>query len=475
MILAKPANLVKQMFSCDFLLKKTEKIGEIPSTLKAYKDTLLIAYPSFLELFLICLITSIDTVMVGSISIEAISAVGISTQPKFIILSPIFSLNIGVTAIISRRKGEMNAFEANRCLKQSILLSSMIAFIFCSLGYIFAREILLFIGAGLDIIDIATTYFQIICIGLFFNSISLTINAAQKGIGNTKISMQTNLTANIVNLVFNFLLINGIWIFPQLGVTGAAIATLLGNAVGLILSIRSISRRRENDFLSLFSKANWKFDKKNLGILGSVGTSAFTEQIFMRIGLIITTMIIASLGTIEFGTHQICVTIMSFSFSGGDGIAVAASSLVGQNLGKKRPDLAILYAKICQRIAFVYSTVLFIIFIFARYFLVDLFTNEPEVIATGAGLIVILAFVTHVQTSQVIVATCLRVAGDTKFVAVSALICMTFIRTISTYLLCYPVGLGIYGVWLAMLVDLICRLTINSLRFKTGKWSKIKI
>ncbi len=475
MILAKPINLVKNLFSCDYLLKKTEILGEIPSTLKAYKTTLLMAYPSFVELFLICLITSIDTVMVGSISIEAISAVGITAQPKFIILAPVLSLNIGVTAIVSRRKGAGDMLAANNCLKQGLLLSTILSFTFCSLGYIFARPFLTFVGAGADIIDMATIYFQITIIGLFFHSMSLTINAAQKGVGNTKVSMQTNLNANIVNLVFNYLLINGVLFFPQLGVTGAAIATLLGNIVAFVLSLISVSRNKDSNFLSIFSFGSWKFTRENIKNLSSVGFSAFVEQIFMRIGFLATTMIIASLGTVEFGTHQIGMSIMNFSFSGGDGIAIAATSLVGQNLGKKRPDLSMLYCKISQRIAFLYSCTLCVIFVFGRHALIDIFTDEPEVIATGSVLMLLLGIITYFQTSQVVITSCLRGAGDTKFTAISSFICIAIIRTVFTYILCYPAGFGLYGVWLAIIIDMIFRFTINSLRFKTGKWAKIKL
>ncbi len=174
--------------------------------------------------------------------------------------------------------------------------------------------------------------------GLIFNSLSMTINAAQRGAGNTRISMRTNLTANLVNVVFNYLLIGGNLGFPRLGVAGAAVATVLGSAVSLGMAIASLLHR--DRFLTVLEKEPWRFDGTVLKSLANISSSAFVEQVFMRIGFFIYAKIVASLGTTDFATHQICMNIMSLSFTFGDGLSVASAALVGQSLGAKRPDMA---------------------------------------------------------------------------------------------------------------------------------------
>lgn len=162
----------------------------------------------------------------------------------------------------------------------------------------------------------------------------------------------------------------------------------------------------------------------------NVSSSAMVEQVFLRIGFFVYAKLVANLGTVSFATHQICMNILSISFAFGDGFSIAASSLVGQSLGAKRPDKAILYASINQRIALIASTILFIIFILGRRALIGLFSQDPAIIEQGAKLMVIIAFTTHAQTSQVIISGCLRGAGDTKFVAMTSLLSIAIVLSL---------------------------------------------
>lgn len=465
--------LLRRMFSTVGMLGKHEPVGELANSKSYYSDVYKMAWPSALEAVLVSLIGSIDLMMVGGLGSAAVAAVGITNQPKFILLAMIMSLNTGVTAIVARRRGEEDSAGANRCLRQSLVLSFSIAIVMGAVGFIFAKPIMVFSGADPEFLTYATDYFQILMISVIFNGISLTINAAQRGAGNTKISLKTNLVANAVNMLFNFLLINGIWIFPRLEVKGAAIATAIGSAVGCAMSIASVMHK--DRFLSLLNKVGWRFDKHTMSSILNVSGSAMVEQVFMRIGFFAYATIVASLGTVAFATHQICMNILNLSFAFGDGLAIATSSLVGQALGRKRPDEAIIYGKTGQRVSFAVSTVLFCIFLFGGRFLVSLFSNEAPVLDLGAIIMVIVAFSTHVQTSQVVMSSCLRGAGDTKFVALTSMISVGVIRPVLTYLLCIPFGIGVLGAWFTMLIDQVLRLILNFRRFSGGKWTKIKL
>ena len=463
----------EKLYSVPNMIKSEDIIGEVPETKQVYKNAIDMAWPSAIESVLVGLVSAIDTMMVGSLGAGAIAAVGITNQPKFILLAIIFSLNVGVTAIVARRRGAKDRKGANRCLRQALVISVSLAFILSIIGFAFARPMLLFAGAQADVIDYAVTYFRIIAIGNFFTSVSLTINAAQRGSGNTKISMRTNIVANIVNVTFNYLLINGHLGFPRLGVTGAAIATMLGNIVAFSMSVRSITKA--DGFLHVKLRSNWKLDKETIKGLAGISSSSFIEQICMRVGFLVTTMLVASLGTIAFATHQICMNMVNLSFTFGDGLGVGSSALVGQNLGAKRPDMATIYSKTIQRIALTIGAVLFLIFIFGRHFLVDLFTDEAPIIQIGGQILIIVAMMSPLQTVSVVIGGTLRGAGDTKFVAYSSLISIGIVRPLTTWLFCYPLGFGIIGAWFSFMTDQCLRLVINSWRFKTGKWTKIRI
>ncbi len=460
-------------FSVNSMLRPQQIQGELPLSKDVYMKFFSVAWPSALEALLVSLVGSVDTIMVGSLGKGAIAAVGITNQPKFILLAMIFSLNVGITAIVARRKGQEDCKGANHTLRVGILLSAAISLCMSIIGYIFASPILKFSGAEVSYLGDALDYFRVLMVSIFFTALNLTINAAQRGIGNTKISMRTNIVANVVNIIFNYFLINGIGFFPKLGVKGAAIATCLGAVAACIMSFATLLKKKS--YLSFCNKSSWKINKRIINPIINISGSAFIEQVFMRIGFLAYSVIIAKLGTTAYATHLICMNILNISFCFGDGFAVAASSLVGQNLGAKRPDMAIIFGKVGQRLAFFISSILFIIFIGGRTYFVSLFSRELSILSLGASIMIIIAFTTHAQTSQVVISGCLRGAGDTAFVAITSMISVALIRPTLTWLLCFPLGFGLYGAWIALCIDQIFRFLVNFWRFSSGKWTKISL
>ena len=165
------SSLVTKLFGWQSMLKPDEIQGDIPTNKEVYQKTVNMAWPSALEMVMITLIGAVDTAMVGTIGKEAISAVGICTQPKFVILAPTMALNIGVTVLVARRKGEGNPKSAASYMNSAIAVSIILAIVLSVLGIIFARPFLQLAGAGEDYIDLAVTYFQIIELGNIFSAI----------------------------------------------------------------------------------------------------------------------------------------------------------------------------------------------------------------------------------------------------------------------------------------------------------------
>ena len=460
---------MRRFFSTAHMVPQSSICGELPSYRQAYRNALAIAWPSALEAFLVALIAAVDTIMVGSLGAEAISAVGITTQPKFVVLTVIISLNVGVTTIVARRKGENDPVSANRCLRQGIILSTLLAFTLGVFAFVFAPQLLIFSGAGADILADSVVYFRIIMIGNFFYSVGLTINAAQRGVGNTKISMTTNLTANVINLVFNYLLIGGRLGFPRWGVMGAAIATALGNFVAFVMSFYSVLHPH-GGFLRLSRKDGWHFDFPIMRQIFRISSGAMAEQLFTRFGLFSYARIVAGLGTIPFAAHQIVMNALSISFSFGDGLGVASSALVGQSLGAHRPDHAILYGKISQRIGLIISVVLCAAFITLRYPIVSVFNDTAEILRMSSPLMVITGFACLFQVSSTIYSGSLRGSGDIIYVAAMSLISIGIVRPIISWALCYPLGLGLTGAWIGLLIEQFLRLILYCQRFLKYKW-----
>lgn len=467
------SSLLKRLYEPSHMISPDKVVGEIPSAKSMYKETLRMAWPSMTESFLVAMVSIVDTIMVSSLGTYAIAAVGITNQPRFIVLALFMALNTGIVAVVARRRGQNDPEGANRALRQCLLIGSVLSVILTVIAIFFARPLLLFAGAQQDTIDPAVTYFRIMLVGVPATVISLCINAAQRGAGNTKISMRTNITANLVNCLLNYLLIQGNLGFPAWGIAGAAIATAFGNYVAMFMSIYSVIRKGK--FLHLTLNESYLPDKETMSSILKITSSSALEQVFIRIGFFVYVMIVANLGTNEYATHQICMNVLTLSFCFGDGMTVAASALVGQNLGRKRPDLSVLYCKCTQRVGICVSTILTIIFVVFAKPILTLFSSDPYILDLGSNIMVYVAFIVVGQIAQVIYSGCLRGAGDTMFTAVSSMISIALIRPILSYVLCYPLGFGIYGAWWGVLIDQYLRLVLNGWRFSTGKWTKIVV
>lgn len=437
------------------------------------KTTFQIAWPSILESFLISLVGMIDTIMVGSLGAYAIAAVGLTTQPKFVGLAIFISMNVAVSAIVAHRRGEGDRDSANKVLMQAIIITVILAMLVSVVCVVFADPIIAFSGSQADTHQSAVSYFRIIMGCMIFNVLSLVINAAQRGAGNTKIAMVTNMVSNGVNVVLNYILIGGHFGFPALGINGAAIATVIGSMFACAMSIYSVMKKGR--FLCLKDLKAVGFDKKTLSSIANIGSSTLAEQIFLRIGFLTYSIIVAKLGTVAFAAHQIGMNVMSLSFSFGDGLSVAAIALVGRSLGEKREDLAKIYGGVCQRIGLTISLGLAIIYFTLGKQIFMLFTQEPQVLEYAIMIMITMTFIVVFQISQVIFSGCLRGAGDTVFTAFVSLISVAIIRPFSGWLLCYPVGLGLIGAWIGILFDQMVRFSLTALRFKTGKWTKFKV
>ncbi len=467
-------NPVRRFFTAEGMIgKSTEVTGRVPTTREAYITNFALAWPAALQGIGLSLATLADTAMVGALGKEAIAAVGISHLPVYMFTAVIRSINIGITAVLSRRYGAGDGKGVAACFKQGLVINALISAAILLFALSFSRELIVFAGAGEDIVERADDYYRVVCIGNFFNCLCLTINAAQIGTGNTKISMTTNLTANVINLIMNYFLIYGKGPFPCLGTTGAGIATTIGYAVALLLSILSVAHRGRP--LYLFERNGWRLQKDVVSGIFRVGLPALAENCLMQCGFLIHQRLVAGLGTVAIAAHQIGNSIYNISFYFGDGLSNAAASMVGRQLGTGRAYLAMFYGKVSQRTALIAACLVCLMLCIMRNFLPGLFTSDADVLELMPPVVVIIGILTILQTTGLVYAGALRGAGDTKYVAVSSLICITIVRPIMAYVFMYTLGFGFVGGWLGYIVDQILRVIFGWTRFNNGKWARIKI
>mgnify|MGYP002602586479 FL=1 len=439
------------------------------------KKTLNMAWPAMLESFFTAFAGLIDSLMVSSVGAYAVAAVGLTTQPKFLGLALFIAANVSISALVARRMGEGKREEANRIFSTFLLFIIAAGIVISILLVAFADPIIRLCGSETKTHDAAVSYFRIVMGGMIFNVIQMGVNSAQRGAGNTRITMRTNLTASVVNIGLNYLLIQGHFGFPALGVKGAALATVIGTVVASVMSIVSIYK--ETTFISIpyILKNKIRPAAAALKQIIHVGYSVFCEQVLMRIGFMLTALMAAKQGTAAMAAHQVGMNIMALSFSFGDGLQATAVALIGFSLGAKSPDMAKQYGKICRRIGSAISVVLAVLYFFGARWLYGLFFEEEDIIAIGVNIMYVIIVIVMLQISQVIYMGCLRGAGDTLYTAIASTISVTIIRTIGSYFFGYIMGWGIIGIWLGVLADQFSRFLFASIRFRQGKWVQIKI
>ncbi|MBQ9489615.1 MAG: MATE family efflux transporter [Lachnospiraceae bacterium] len=439
------------------------------------KETINIAWPAVVESFFIAFVGLVDSYMVSGLGSNAVAAIGLTTQPKFLGLSMFFAINVSLSALVARRRGENRKEEANRILVSGVLLILIAAVIISTALVAFAGDVIRLCGSNSDTHELATVYFKIVMGGMIFNCIQMGINSAQRGAGNTKITMRTNLASNTVNVIFNYLLIGGKFGFPAMGVRGAALATVLGTVVACAMSILSLFQKGCFVSIPFILKNKILPSLSAFQALFRVGYSIFFEQILMRVGFMATSIMAAKMGTAAMAAHQVGMNIMGLSFSFGDGLQATAVALIGRSLGERNHELAKAYGRTCRKLGMVISLVLAFVYFFGGRAIMSAFFDEPEIVAIGVDITRIIIAVVIFQISQVIYMGCLRGAGDTGYTALASIVSVTVIRTVFSYVCGYALGFGINGVWMGILADQVSRFIFGSVRFKQGRWTDIRI
>lgn len=439
-----------------------------------YSDIVRLAWPSLLELTLTQLTSMVDLMMVGGLGAWAITAVGLTTQPKFLLMTMFVAMNVGATAMVARYRGAGEHKKANEILKQALILTFSLSLVSSIFGFIFSEDMVRFMGAAdAETLAGGTVYLRIQMIGLVPLALTSTFTATLRGVGHTRIAMVYNLVANAVNVMMNYVLINGHFGFPRLEVTGASLATIIGQLVAFGIALSVVLKG--DHYLHLQLKEGFKIQLHHMRNIVNIGIPAMVEQLAMRAGMIVYARAVASLGTVVYATHQVTMNIQAMSFMTGQAFAVSATSLVGQSLGKKRPDMAQSYSNHTRRVGMATSLVLATTFFFFGRQIVSLYTNDPAIIEQGTRILKLVALVQPFQSSQFILAGALRGAGDTRATMVITFLTVMLVRPSLALLFINRFHWGLDGAWIALVTDQVLRSSLVLLRYNSGKWKQIKI
>ena len=358
---------------------------------KIFREIIYLAIPAVGEMTLYMMIWIFDTMMIGKYGGElAVSSVGLSTEIIYSFFNIIIAVGVStaLTSLISRAIGSKDYKKAETIANAGIKIAVVLAFIFFSLLFFVPGKILNLAGATKEMLPLATRYAKISSFSFFLLTISSTTNGVFRGVKDTKTSLYVAGSINIVNLFLDYVLIFGNLGFPEWGITGAAVATVAGNFIGILLQW---SRLKKLPFkISLFS---WVSKKDIWEIIRFAVPSGLQEANFSLSRLLGLTFIL-SLGTTAFAANQIGIAIEAISTMPGWGVAIACTALVGHSIGENKANKSQEYTLYSIIIASIFMGVLAFFFFFIPKTLISFFINKQEidVIRIGAICLQVAAF-----------------------------------------------------------------------------------
>lgn len=433
----------------------------------------LLAIPMILELSMESLFAVVDMFFVGRLGEHAIAVVGYTEALLTIIYSIAIGLSTAATAVISRRVGEKEFEEASKSAVQSILLALLISLILTVAGYVFAEDLLSFMGASADVIERGLGFTRIMFISSGVIVYLFLINGIFRGAGNASIAMRSLWLASIANIILDPLLIYGFGSWTGWGLEGAAIATCIGRTLGVLYQCKVLWSGK--------SAIKIRFDKlvpdpKLIWHLVEIAWPA-TFQFIIASGswIILTKLIAESGGTTASAAYQIAIRNVVFFILPAWGLSNAAATLVGQNLGAKNPERAHQSTMLCVKYNIIFMAAVTLIFLFLPNVICGIFTPDPQVANNAADALRVFGSGFVFYGIGMVMMQALNGAGDTRT--------PTLINLVGFWLFQVPLALVISQVlqmhYLFVVAAVPVAETLVALMawwyFKKGNWKKIEV
>lgn len=441
-----------------------------------YRRIFMITAPAFVELFLSSLFSMVDMVMVGNMEADvsgAISSVGITNQPFFLLISFFAAVNVGTTTLVAWKVGSGETKDASSIVKQSVTINTLMGIALGIVGILAAAPVMGFMSKDPAVVSLATEYLQIICAGLPFMAVTLAITGALRGAGQTKVPMLYNIAANFANVIMNYLLIYGHMGLPRMGVAGAALATTISRVMACAAAVCYMLFSKHSE-IKLSGRFGWRFKSETVRLLFSIGIPSSGEQLVIQSGLLIYSRIVSGLGTNTYDAHQIAASVNNLAFSVSQAFSVSTTTLVGQAAGAGDYDLAERYTRFTRRAARLVTAIIAVALVVFAANVCRIYTKVEDVISIAVPVFYFMALVQFVQSSQMSTAGALRGAGDTMYPFYSSLFGIWCFRVPLAFVFVNYFNWGLNGAWLSFFIDQCIRSFLIKRRFNKGTWKEMK-
>ena len=423
-----------------------------------------LAWPGIIEQLIRASGQTVVIAFIGHLGAVATAAVGASLQFTFLLFPVFNALSIGTVALVSRRMGERRAEAASSVVRQSLVLGAALGIATGALFAIFARGLLTLLGADEDVSSAGAPYLALVGGLNVFQTISIIGVSAMRAAGDTRTPMWLSAGGSALTIPATFLLVT----VAGFGIMGAAFAQV---AVSIVFCAGTIGLLWRGIAGVRIAGGTWRLERATMRSLASVSGYSAGESLLFSIGILALGFLAFRLGTEAYAAHQLLGQLESLSFLPCVGFSAAAAALVGQSLGMRDPRRAMRSGWAAAGMAILWTTAAgAILALFPRFF-IGLFTNDQGVITAGVGALVVIGFAQPAQAVNFAMGGALRGSGDTRFTLATTIVNWFAVRLPLAVLLGFVVGLGLAGIWLAVLLDYCVRACILALRFRSGRWA----
>lgn len=432
----------------------------------------MLSIPMILEMIMESLFAVVDIYFVGKVSVNAIATVALTESVIMIVYAISIGLSMAATAMVARRIGEKKPEEASKAAIQAIILTLAISIVFSGTGIFFAKDILRLMGGEADLIAEGYRYTMIMLGGNVTIMLLFLINAVFRGAGDASIAMRVLWIANGLNIILDPVLIFGLGPIPAFGVEGAAIATTIGRGIGVLIQLyvlfskSSVIRITIQQFrvnLELITR----LVKISLGGIGQYMIGTLSWLFLVRISAVFGAEVLAG--------YALAFRIIMFTILPSWGLANAAATLVGQNLGADKPERAEKSVWQCAFYNMIFLGAISLVFGIWAEFFVRIFSTETEVIKYGAMALRYICFGYVFFAYGMVIGQAFNGAGDTKTPTIINFFCFWMFELPLAYLLAIVLDFGPSGIFSAIAFAVILLAVVSIIVFRKGKWKLVNV
>lgn len=436
------------------------------------KAIFLLSIPMILEMLMESIFAIVDIFYVSKVSINAVATIGLTESVITLVYAVAIGLSMAATAIVARRIGENDREGASKAAVQVLFLGISVSILISAIGIMYPKEILAFMGGEPDLIEEGYGYTQILLGGNVTIMLLFLVNAIFRGAGDASAAMWALVLSNGLNIILDPIFIFGFGPIPEYGVKGAAIATTIGRGIAVLFQFAilfygwSKIRIRFKDLI-LRTAIMLNLIKVSLGGIGQflIGTSSWV--FLMRI--------MSEFGSEVLAGYTIAIRVIMFTLMPAWGMSNAAATLVGQNLGAKKPERAEQSVWKTGKYSGIFMALVSLGYLIFAPEIISWFTQEIEVIKNGALCLRIIASGYLFYGYGMVIINAFNGAGDTKTPTVINFVCFWLFQLPFAYLMALTLNFGPLGVFLSITVTEVMLTIISIIWFKKGKWKSVQV